>query len=248
MHQYSNMGMPDEAFIELLYQSPNLFSIEGFYVDRRFDEFSMVLTKKAPLSHASPKDREETMNTSLEDIVVCAKIFFDKTITNKLIGASLQPYDLLACDIDHIRPEWYPDHYQSKSILKETQFGEALIEAALIVAQLSSGCVYNNKGTHFERGDEFVIPPEIREIGIQPLSEIARPTPKAPTKAEIKPEHVKSKLRSSLTKKKIQLLDILSPHTKTYDLTEKGRLSTEPNKINISFSSQVKKLIFGCNN
>jgi len=227
-HDNHNLGMSDKVFEGLIIQSPNLFSIEGFYIDYKKDELSMVLKKQAPLPYISYL-KEDQLNTNLEDLVISLKMFYDQSIKTKIIGAALQPYDITTRDFDNIKPEWYPDNYLGKGIVKGSKFGESMMEAIMTVAQLSTGYVLRTQGQVMVKCEPFECPEELRDIGLLTLDEFQLKRGYSSERLGISTNsRMKYKLKELTTrnvthiKKKDNIF--LSPRTK---ISISGRLTTQ---------------------
>lgn len=84
-------------------------------------------------------DQYDTSSYSLMDLVTPLKIMYDQNIHSKNISVSLDP--LVPTDPDG---PWYRKTFYPKQ-LKNTQYGQAMIEADFLMKQLSLGVDKDNK-------------------------------------------------------------------------------------------------------
>ena len=195
----SQTGMSEKTLVDLLFQSPNLFIIQGFFIDFELDNLDLLLRKINP--HPSLRKDLTDDGTNFDDLVLCLKLCYDPTTFSRFIGGSLVATNEINIESSTLMREFYPDKEYQKSVIENTHFAAIFDEASLIIAQIASGVIIHEKGNYLESREEFVYPEELKHVGILPLDAIRSRNNEGINKSIIK---IKSPLNKVLsTPKKI---------------------------------------------
>jgi hypothetical protein len=131
--------MSDEMFTNVFMKSPNVFSIEGFFINKVEDDLKFVMNRMCNLDRTHNLEKEETTVLTADDLIGCIKLLFDNPIDQAIIGLVMEPKDILNGQVDDIKPIWYPDNFNTTIKIKNMEYADVFIEAVKTISQLSSG-------------------------------------------------------------------------------------------------------------
>ena len=182
------------------------------------------------------KNSKRNVFINLEDVAVILKILYDKTIINKNISFSLDPYDPKNPSGPYLKKVFYPDVLEKKKILEGTKLGEDMFIADFLLKQITMGYKSDNK-------TKFEIPKELSNKGLKSI-EFKKNTQ---TKSLNRVWVVIKKIKNIVKKNNLFCVDgiELGVESREMEITNNGlkdKLNQNENDQFVSFSKKFSEL------